>query len=183
MNTNTIKSTLVCFAILASIAIVNGQDYSFEKIPLTDTNIAKITNVVSVAGGGDPDDWEASVKGAKVNLEGSSIGINGSLNTTIDTPVLKITNNIISGTNITCSGEKSFAGGSGSSVNSKNSMAFGEDSFVGLKGWYYCAVDFNTGTFYLSATQPTTNKTPIVNITEEGFDDSAIYNSTFVSGY
>ncbi len=41
-----IKSTLVCSAIMASIAIANGQDYSFQKIPLTDTNIAQTTNAI-----------------------------------------------------------------------------------------------------------------------------------------
>ena len=84
-----IKSTLVCSAILASVAIANGQDYSFEKIPLNDTNIAQLTNVVKQV-----EDAESDIT---TTVLGTNVVINGEDSVTVKSEVLNVSNRTVIG--------------------------------------------------------------------------------------
>ena len=109
-----IKSTLVCSAILASIAIANGQDYSFEKIPLTDTNIAQLTNVVKTTTMSDQGS-QTTVIGDKVRIQSGELNVD---------------DHIVVGT--------------GNTLISDHPNVVGENNLVGIKAWYYTGIQFTT---------------------------------------
>ena len=76
-------------------------------------------------------------------------------------------------------GEHSFAHGDQVSSLGNGAYAVGLSTIAGMQGWYYEFVDFSTGTFYLTDTQPDLTATPTTGTPPE-VDLS--FNSGFVVG-
>jgi hypothetical protein len=143
----------IATTIMATFAAIsaNGQDYSFEKIPLNDTNIAQLTNVVKTTKGGDLNEWQATIEAENVEIKnnGSLYKFDQSTNSVVRWKDL----NLISGTGMDSvvqrqSSTTPVVEGSNNSSLSQGSFAIGAANVAGLKGYRYT----NTGTVTNSLT-------------------------------
>ena len=110
----TTIGTLVVAAVVATTIMAHGQDYTFEKIPLNDTNIAQLTNAVKTTVDAETN-RTTTVVGELVDVQADNFTVKDHM----------------------------IVGPNNTSISLRPNI-LGDNIQVGSKAWYYRAIVFST---------------------------------------